>query len=138
MIAVSATGSYGRAQIAFMRSAGTNVVGLVKLGRGGESEDGLPVFDTFEAAVAESGGDTAMIYAPAPGIRSALIECADAGVRLAVAAAEFVPLHDTLYAAAYARERGMYVVGPNTAGMASPVATQNVLYCATVTSFLYI
>lgn len=120
VIAVAATGQYGRAQVAFMRSAGTNIVGLVTLGRGGSTDDGLPVFDTVADAVAAVRCDTAMIYAPPNGIRSAVVECADAGLTLAVAAAEFVPLHDTLYAAAYARERGMYVVGPNTAGMASP------------------
>src|SRR6202011_2789145 len=44
----------------------------------------------------------------------------DAGIRLAAAAAEFVPIHDTLYSAAYARERNMWIAGPNTVGMVSP------------------
>ncbi len=120
VVAVAATGAYGRAQIEFMQSAGTNVVAMVALGRGGQQQGAVPVFDTVAQAVAETDANAAMIYAPAPGVRSALIECADAGIGLAVAAAEYVPLHDTLYAVAYARERGMHVVGPNTAGMASP------------------
>lgn len=120
VVAVAATGAYGRAQIAFMQSAGTNVVALVALGRGGDGWQDLPVFDTVAEAVAATQADTAMIYAPALGVRSALIECAEAGIKLAVAAAEFVPLHDSLYAAAFAREHGMLIVGPNTAGMASP------------------
>jgi succinyl-CoA synthetase alpha subunit len=120
VIAVAATGAYGRNQIQFMRAAGTDVVGVVALGRGGQSLLELPVFDTVEEAVSATGATAAIIYAPALGVRSALFECADAGLLLAVAAAEFVPAHDTLYAVAYARERGMHVVGPNTVGMASP------------------
>lgn len=120
VVAVAASGAYGRAQIEFMQSAGTNVTALVTLGRGGQRQGDLAVFDTVSEAAEQTGANTAMIYAPAMGVRSALMECADAGIGLAVAAAEFVPLHDTLYATAYARERGMYVVGPNTAGMASP------------------
>jgi succinyl-CoA synthetase alpha subunit len=120
VLAVAATGAYGRNQISFMQAAGTNIVGAVALGRKNEKIGQIPVFDTVQAAVEGTGADTAIIYAPPLGVRSAVVECADAGLGLAVAAAEFVPTHDTLYAAAYARERKMHLVGPNTAGMASP------------------
>jgi len=120
VLAVAAAGPYGRAQVKFMQSAGTNIVGSVNLGHAGERDGGIPSFDTVATAIEATGADTAMIYAPPLGVRSALIECAEAGIGLAVAAAEFVPLHDTLYAACVAREHGMLVVGPNTAGMASP------------------
>jgi succinyl-CoA synthetase alpha subunit len=119
-IAVAATGAYGGNQIRTMCAAGTTIVGIVGLGRGGQVMHDLPIFDTVVDAVASTSADAAIIYAPPLGVRSALIECADAGIRLAVAAAEFVPLHDALYAASYANERRMRVVGPNTVGMASP------------------
>jgi succinyl-CoA synthetase alpha subunit len=120
VVAVAATGPYGRNQIKFMQAAGTDIVGVVALGRGGESLLELPIFDNVQAAVEATDANTAIIYAPALGVRSAIVECADAGLRLAVAAAEFVPLHDALYAAAYAHERKMHLVGPNTVGMATP------------------
>ncbi len=120
VIAIGATGPYGQAQIAFMQEAGTTIVGLVAPGRGGTVAGGLPAFDTIIEAVAATGAQAAMIYTPALGVKDALIECAEAGIRLAVAAAEFVPLHDARIAIAFARSRGMWVVGPNTAGMAAP------------------
>ena len=52
-----------------------------------------------------------------------MVECAEAGIRFAVAAAEFVPLHDTLYACAFARQKGLWLVGPNTLGMTVPGET---------------
>lgn len=120
VLAMSATGAYGRAQVSFMRSAGTNVVAHASAGRGGTQIESLPAFDTALDAVAACAADTAMVYTPAAGVRDALIECADAGIRLAVVGAEFVPVRDSLYGLAYARERGMWVVGPNTAGMSTP------------------
>ena len=120
VLAVAATGDYGSNQIRFMQAAGTHVVGAVVLGRGGETMLDLPVFDTVMDAVQATDANAAIIYAPALSVRSAVVECADAGLRLAVAAAEFVPTHDALYAAAHARERGMVLVGPNTMGMATP------------------
>jgi succinyl-CoA synthetase alpha subunit len=120
ILAVGATGPYGSAQIAFMRSAGSVVVGAASLGRGGSRVEGLDVYDDIAEAVAATGADTAMVYTPAAGVKQALLECADAGLRLAAVAAEFVPAHDALYGVAYARERGLWIVGPNTVGMTSP------------------
>ncbi|GGC78030.1 succinate--CoA ligase subunit alpha [Chelatococcus reniformis] len=120
VVTLSATGPYGRAQLDAMRGGGTRVVAGVSAGRGGGALDGVPLFDTVAEAVAATGADTAVIYTPAIGCGAAIAECADAGIGLALAAAEFVPLHDSLKALAYAREAGMWVVGPNTAGMATP------------------
>lgn len=120
VIAVSATGPYGKAQIEMMRGGGTNIVAGVSVGRGGTTLDGLPLFDTASQAVAATGGDTAVIYTPASGCCASIVECADAGIRLALAAAEHVPVHDALFALPYAKSRGTWVVGPNTAGMATP------------------
>lgn len=122
VIAVAATGAYGAAQVEFMKRSGTNIVGSVALGRGGTAESGLPVFDRVDEAVAATGADTALIYAPPLGVRGTVIECADAGIALAVAFAENVPMHDTLHAAAYARAAGMKFIGPNTLGISTPGA----------------
>jgi succinyl-CoA synthetase alpha subunit len=121
IIAVGASGPYGGAQIAFMQSAGTRVVAAAMLGRGGERmASDIPVHDHIADAVAEGHADTAMVYTPAMGAGQVIMDCADAGIRLAAVAAEFVPVHDALYAIDYARERGMLVVGPNTVGISSP------------------
>lgn len=120
VLAVAATGAYGSTQVRYMRQTGTNVVGLVSLGRGGTEQDGLPVFDLASEGVAATGADAAAIYAAPLGVRAAIMECADAGMRLAVAFAENVPMHDTLFAVAYAKERGLQLIGPNTLGLASP------------------
>lgn len=120
VVVLGATGVYGRAQVATMREAGTNIVASVSAGRGGEAIDGVSAFDSVAAAVAATQADTAMLYTPAGGARDALVECADAGLRLAAVAAEFVPLHDVLYALAYARERNMWIVGPNSLGIITP------------------
>ena len=120
VVVVGGTGPYGRAQIAGMRAAGTNIVAGVAPGRGGSVIDGVPVFDLVAEAVARCGARAAVIYTPAAGVRDAIVECAEAGIAFAVAAAEFVPIHDSLVALTQARASGMWVTGPNTLGFAIP------------------
>ena len=120
VVVVGGTGRYGVAQMAGMRAAGTNIVAGVAPGRGGTAVDGIAMFDTVAEAVAARGASAAAIYTPPAGVRDAVVECAEAGIGFAVVAAEFVPLHDTLYALARAREKNMWVVGPNTLGFAIP------------------
>lgn len=114
------TGAYGRAQVATMVAAGTRVTASVSAGRGGTEVDGVPAYDTMAEAVRRARADTAVIYTPAAGAGDAIVECAEAGIRLALVAAEFVPVHDSLNALAVAREHGLWVVGPNSLGMISP------------------
>jgi len=120
VVTLATNGPYGKALVEMMRDGNTKIVAAVSVGRGGTSFESIPVFDTVGAAVAATGADTALIATPAAGCCSAIVECADAGIGLAVAVAEHVPIHDSLYALPYARERGMWVVGPNTTGMATP------------------
>jgi succinyl-CoA synthetase alpha subunit len=120
VVVVGGTGPYGVAQMAGMRAAGTKIVAGVAPGRGGTAVDGIAMFDTVAEAVAARGASAAAIYTPPAGVRDAVVECAEAGIGFAVVAAEFVPLHDTLYALARAREKNMWVVGPNTLGFAIP------------------
>lgn len=117
IIAVSATGPYGRAQIAVMNRHGSRVVAVVAPGRTGLTEDGLPYYDTVAEAMDATGADAAAIYTPAGGCADAIVECADARVPLVLAAAERVPVQDSLHALPYARERGTWVIGPNSVGM---------------------
>lgn len=82
--------------------------------------DGLPVFDTVVQAAKATSADAVATYVPAAGVRDAVVEAADAGLKLAVVGAEFVPVQDALWALGYARERDLWVVGPNCVGLTSP------------------
>ena len=115
-----ATGGYGLNQMKAMKRAGTNVVAMVSIGRGGQVMDGVPVFDTVVEAVRATSANAAATYVPAAGVRDALVEAADAGLKLVVVGAEFVPIQDALWALTYARERDLWVVGPNCVGLTSP------------------
>jgi succinyl-CoA synthetase alpha subunit len=119
-LAVNAVGDYGGSVIRYMIESGTNVVAHVAPGREEPSIDGLPRFNSIEEAVAATGAKAAAVYTPAAGVRDSLLEAAKAGLELVFAAAEFVPVHDVAYAAAAAREAGMWVVGPNSLGIATP------------------
>ncbi len=115
---VGPTGRYARAQIAGMREAGTPLVAGVALGRGGTRLDGLPLYDRM--ADLPEPPNIALIYAPAEGVRDAVVECTLAGVATIMAVAEYVPIHDAIVAAAAARAAGSWLVGPNTLGICVP------------------
>jgi succinyl-CoA synthetase alpha subunit len=115
---ISPTGRYARNQVAGMREAGTPLVGGVALGRGGTAMDGLPLYDRIGDVPEQP--NIAIIYTPAPGVRDAIVECAAARVPTIMAAAEYVPVHDALAAAALARAAGCWLIGPNTLGLFVP------------------
>src|SRR5262249_10228853 len=112
------TGRSARNQVAGLIAAGTPLVGGVALGRGGESVDGLPLYD--RVADLPERPNVAVLYTPAEGVRDAIAQCADAGIRTIVAAAEYVPVHDALDAVARARAAGAWLIRPNTLGMYVP------------------
>lgn len=114
--------SFARAQMAAMLAAGTHVVAGVSVGNGGKTTVGIPLFDTVAEAVKATGANTSTIYLPAPAIRDAVIENADAGIGTAFVTAEHVPVHDALYALSYARSKSMWVIGPNSLGLNVPGA----------------
>lgn len=103
-----------------MRGQGTNVVAGVSVGRGGMTHEGVPLFDSVAEAVDSTAADTAVIYVPASGVADAIVENVDAGIRLMMVAAEYVPVHDAMRALAYARSKGAWVIGPNSVGIAVP------------------
>jgi succinyl-CoA synthetase alpha subunit len=115
---INPTGRYARNQVAGLKAAGTPLVAGVALGRGGESMDGLPLYD--RVADLPERPNVAVLYTPAEGVRDAIIECAAAGIPTIMAVAEYVPVHDALRAAAAARAAGSWLIGPNTLGMYVP------------------
>lgn len=119
-LAVNAVGDYGGSVVRYMIESGTQIVGHVAPGREESTIDGLPRFSSMREAVEATGAVAAAIYTPPAGVRDGLLEAAACGLKLVFTAAEFVPVHDVAYAMAEARERGMWVVGPNSLGIASP------------------
>jgi succinyl-CoA synthetase alpha subunit len=115
---IGPTGRYARRQVAGMVEAGTPLVGGVALGRGGEAMDGLPLYDRITEVTEKP--NIALIYTPAAGVRDAIAACAQAGIATIMAAAEYVPVHDALAAAAAARAAGSWLIGPNTLGLCVP------------------
>jgi len=99
---------------------GTKVVGGVTPGRGGQKHLGLPVFNTAQEAVAATGADVSMIYVPAPFAADAILEAADAGIRLVVCITEGIPVADMVRVKAALREGTARLIGPNCPGIITP------------------
>ncbi len=100
---------------------GTNVVAGVTPGRGGTTfNDSVPVFDSVEEAVNETGADVSLLFVPAPFAQDAMIEAADAGIGLIVCIAEGVPVLDSARVLRYLEGRGSRLLGPNCPGLISP------------------
>jgi succinyl-CoA synthetase alpha subunit len=99
---------------------GTNVVAGVTPGKGGADIEGIPVFDSVRAAVAETHPNTAMVFVPARFAADAVYEAVDAGIETVVCITEGIPAHDMLRVYNYIRPRGITMIGPNCPGTLSP------------------
>jgi len=99
---------------------GTQVVGGVTPGRGGEAHLGVPVFDTVAAAVAATRATVSMIYVPAPFAADAILEAADAGIELIVCITEGVPVLDMVRVKAALATASCRLIGPNCPGIITP------------------
>jgi succinyl-CoA synthetase alpha subunit len=100
---------------------GTNVVAGVTPAKGGQDVEGVPVFDTFERAVAETGANTAMIFVPPRFAADSILEAAEAGIKLIIAITEGIPAHDELRVYTHLKRSGdVRLVGPNCPGILSP------------------
>ncbi len=118
------TGKIGSFHAQEMIAYGTNVVGGVVPGRGGESIHGVPVFNTMKDAVAATGATTSIVFVPPPFAADSIMEAADSGIRLCVAVTDGIPAQDMMrvkrYMRRYRQENRMQLVGPNCAGIISP------------------
>ncbi|KJS04043.1 MAG: succinyl-CoA synthetase subunit alpha [Gammaproteobacteria bacterium BRH_c0] len=99
---------------------GTQMVGGVAPGKGGTTHLGLPVFNTVKDAVAATGADASVIYVPAPGCKDAILEAAEAGIKLIVCITEGVPALDMLDVKVRIDELGVRMIGPNCPGVITP------------------
>ena len=118
------TGDKGTFHAKEMIAYGTNVVGGVTPGKGGTTHLGKPVFNTVKEAVASVGATASLILVPAPFCADAIMEAADAGIRLVVTITDGVPAQDMMtvkrYLWRYPKGRRTTMVGPNGAGVISP------------------
>jgi succinyl-CoA synthetase alpha subunit len=103
------------------REYGTQVVGGVTPGKGGQDVEGIPVFNTFHDSVAETGANTAMIFVPPRFAADSILEAEDAGIELIIAITEGIPAHDELRVFNTIKKNGRSrLVGPNCPGILSP------------------
>jgi succinyl-CoA synthetase alpha subunit len=120
------TGSEGRKHTQRMLAAGTNIVGGVTPGKGGEKVefDGatVPVFGSVQEAIDETGADASVVFVPPKFAKAAVIEAIDAGLPLAIVITEGIPVHDTVAFGTYNFRNGgqTRIVGPNCPGVISP------------------
>ena len=115
------TGSQGTFHSEQAIEYGTRLVGGVTPGKGGQQHLGLPVFDTVETAVEETGADASMIFVPPPFAADAILEAADAGIRIIVAITEGIPVLDMMRVkAALADYEDVTLIGPNCPGIITP------------------
>ena len=103
-----------------MKEYGTNIVGGVTPGKGGQTIHDIPVFDTVEEAVKATGANTSIIFVPAPLAADAILEAAEAGIELVIAISEGVPTLDMVKVTPYLKKKGTKLIGPNCPGLISP------------------
>jgi len=103
------------------RDYGTNVVAGVTPGKGGQDVEGIPVFNTFHDAVANTGANTAMVFVPPRFAADSILEAEDAGIELIITITEGIPAHDELRVYNTIKKNGRSrLVGPNCPGILSP------------------
>lgn len=114
------TGSEGTLHASQMIEYGTNVVGGVKPGKGGTTHLDRPVFNTVKDAVDQAGADTSIIFVPPAFAADAIMEAADAGIKVIIAITEGIPVADMIKANNYVKERNSRLIGPNCPGVITP------------------
>ncbi|CAM3374000.1 malate thiokinase small subunit [Paracoccus aminovorans] len=118
------TGKMARFHTKEMIDYGTNVVGGVVPGKGGETCEGVPVFNTVKEAVEATGAQASLVFVPPPAAADSIMEAADAGINYCVCITDGIPAQDMIrvkrYMYRYPKERRMILTGPNCAGTISP------------------
>ena len=114
------TGSQGTFHSEQAIDYGTQMVGGVSPGKGGQTHLGLPVFNTVEEAVNATSATATVIYVPAPFCKDAIVEAVDAGIELIVCITEGIPTIDMIYVKEYIDNKGVRMIGPNCPGVITP------------------
>ena len=118
------TGKIGSFHAKEMIDYGSNVVGGVTPGKGGQTHHGLPVFNTVKDAVKETGAEASILFVPPTYAADSAMEAADAGIKVCVAITDGIPSHDMIkvkrYMKRYSKSEKMTLIGPNCAGVISP------------------
>lgn len=114
------TGKEGTFHAEQMIAYGTPVVGGITPGKGGTKHLNLPVFDTVQQSVEQAGADTSIIFVPPPFAADAIMEAAEAGIRVIVAITEGIPIQDMMKAKAFVDKYDCRLIGPNCPGVITP------------------
>ena len=114
------TGREGKFHTGRMLESGTNVVAGVTPGKGGQEYEGVPIFNTMEEAVKETGANASVIFVPAAFCADAIFEALDFNIRTVCCITEGVPVHDMMKVTNYLRIKDATLIGPNCPGLLSP------------------
>ncbi|MGB5418390.1 succinate--CoA ligase subunit alpha [Algibacter sp.] len=114
------TGSEGTFHASQMIEYGTNVVGGVTPGKGGQTHLDRPVFNTVQDAVEQVGADTTIIFVPPAFAADAIMEAADAGIKVIITITEGIPVADMITASSYIKNKDCRLIGPNCPGVITP------------------
>src|SRR6201996_643608 len=114
------TGKEGSFHASQMIEYGTNVVGGVTPGKGGQQHLDRPVFNTVADAVAETGANVSIIFVPPAFAADSIMEAAEAGIKVIIAITEGIPVKDMMIAKQYIKDRGVVLIGPNCPGVITP------------------
>jgi succinyl-CoA synthetase alpha subunit len=114
------TGATGKFHTKACKEYGTQMVGGVTPGKGGTAYEGIPIFDTVERAVKETGANASVIYVPPPFAADAILEAADANIPLIICITEGVPVRDMVKVKRYLAGRSSQLLGPNCPGTITP------------------
>ncbi len=114
------TGTEGSFHASQMIEYGSPVLGGVTPGKGGQLHLGLPVFNTVQEAVDAVGADTTIIFVPPAFAADAIMEAADAGIKIIITITEGIPVKDMMMAKPYAKSKGATLIGPNCPGVITP------------------
>jgi succinyl-CoA synthetase alpha subunit len=114
------TGRDGSFHTLKMKAYGTNVVSGVSPGKGGQNLEGIPIFNTVEEAVNLTHANTSVIFVPAPLAADAIMEAAEAGIKLVICISEGVPTLDMVKVTSYLNKKGVKLIGANCPGLITP------------------